>query len=87
MSNKFLSEKTYVTKSTHDSSSNDKYCDWFEQVHAEENALRSNKIAKENRKETDLLKMIVQMVEESILSNCRWICFVAHKTKFDSRVG
>ena len=39
-----------LTESTHDSSSNDKNCDWFEQVNAEENALRSNKTTRENRK-------------------------------------
>ena len=38
------------TESTHDSSSNEKNCDWFEQVNAEKNALVSNKTTKENRK-------------------------------------
>ena len=38
-----------LTESTHDCS-NDKNCDWFEQVNAEENALGSNKTTKENRK-------------------------------------
>ena len=41
-----------LTESTHDSSSNENNCDWFEQVNAEENALGSNKTTttKENRK-------------------------------------
>ena len=38
------------TENTHDSSSNEKNCDWFEQVNVEENALGSNKTTKENRK-------------------------------------
>ena len=37
-------------ESTHDSSSNEKNCDWYEQANAEENVLGSNKTTKENCK-------------------------------------
>ena len=50
-----------LAESKHDSFSNDKNCNWFEQINAEENGLESNTRQKKAVKDTDLLTMTTIM--------------------------